>query len=64
MNNTGKGTGLSARVLGLVVLAAVLAAVAAHAAQMLLIGEASTAVTGGVASSIAVIVILGLRRRG
>ena len=64
MSDTGNGTGLSGKTLVLAALAAVLAAVAAHAAQILLIGEVSIAVTGGVASAIAVIVILSVRKRG
>ena len=61
MSDTGNGTGLSGKTLVLAALAAVLAAVAAHASQILLIGEVSIAVTGGVAAAIAVIVILSVR---
>lgn len=63
MSDNAQGPGLSARAIGLVILVAVLAASAAHAVQKLLIGEASTAISGAVATTIVVIVILARRKQ-
>ena len=57
------GSGLPGRALAFMILGALLAVVAAHAAQKLLISETSTAVTGGVATVIAVIVLLSQRKK-
>ena len=63
MNDSGKTPGRSGKTIGLVVLVALISAVAAHAVQMLLLGEARTAVSAGVASAIAEVTVLGVSKR-
>ncbi len=62
MNESDKASGLSAKAIGIMVLVAVLGAAAAHALQQLLLGETSTAISGGVATALAVIAMLAVRK--
>lgn len=63
MNSSDKASRLTGKGIVLAVVFAVLAAVAAHAVQVLLLGEASTVVSAGVASVIAIITIIGVGKR-
>ncbi len=62
MNDDTRMSQKPATYFGLIIIAAVLTAIVAHALQVVLVGEASATVSGGAAAAVAVITAIGLKK--